>query len=136
MTASSRPATVATASRGFTGVRPHGSGMAHRFVRARPDRDRLAGLRERLDDGEIAGMEPFGRAMTAALDRARFDPETGEAVWVEEDYCSPPLAMERAEVLCDYFAEITVVEADVEEAAGWARIEDLPGLWDRVLEEA
>lgn len=39
--------------------------------------------------------------MTRALERARFDLDTGEAVWVEEDYRSPPLAMERAEVLDD-----------------------------------
>jgi hypothetical protein len=110
--------------------------MAYRFVRARPVRDRLPELRQRLDDGEIAGMEPFGEAMTTALDRARLDPETGEAVWVEEDYCSPPLTMERAEVLEDYFADITVVDPDVDEADGWARIETLPGLWDRVLEDA
>lgn len=107
--------------------------MAKRFVRARPKRERLPDLRDRLDSGEIEAMEPFGRAMTKALENARFDPEGGEAVWVEEDYCSPPLAMERAEVLDDYFTEITVVEEDVDEAAGWRRIDDLPGLWDRVL---
>jgi len=110
--------------------------MAHRFVRARPHADRLPELRERLDSGEIEEMEPFGRAMTTALDHARFDSDSGEAVWVEEDYCSPPLAMERAEVLDDYFAEITVVEEDVDEAAGWDRIDGLPGLWERVLADS
>ena len=110
--------------------------VPYRFVRARPHRDRLADLRERLDSGEIAGMDPFGEAMTTALDRARFDPETGEAIRVEEDYCSPPLAMERVEVLEDYFEDIAIVEEDVDEIVGWARIEDLPGLWDRVLEDA
>jgi len=109
--------------------------MAHRFVRARPRRERLPDLRERLDSGEIGEMEPFGTAMTRALGRARFDPDSGEAVWVEEDYCSPPLAMERAEVLDDYFTEITIVEEDVNEAAGWERIKSLPGLWERVLDE-
>jgi hypothetical protein len=44
--------------------------------------------------------------------------------------------MERAEVLEDYFADITIVEEDVDETLGWARIEDLPGLWDRLLEAA
>jgi hypothetical protein len=77
--------------------------MAKRFVRARPVQERLPELRERPDSGEIERFEPFGSAMTRALNGARFDPETGEAVWVEEDYCSPPLAMERAEVLDDYF---------------------------------
>ena len=110
--------------------------MGNRFVRARPKDGRLTELRERLDSGEIEAMEPFGRAMTHALERARFDPETDEAVWIEEDYCSPPLAMERAEVLDEYFEDITIVEEDVDEAAGWQRIDDLPGLWERLLDEA
>lgn len=109
--------------------------MAYRFVRARPERDRMPELRDRLDSGDIKQLEPFGEAMTKALKNARFDPETGEAVWVEEDYCTPPLAMERAEVLDDYFEPITVVDESVDEAAGWERIDDLPGLWDRVLDE-
>ena len=81
-------------------------------------------------------MEPFGRAMTKALENARFDPGSGEAVWIEEDYCSPPLAMERAEVLDDYFSDLTIVEKGVDEAAGWRRIGDLPGLWEQLLDEA
>lgn len=108
--------------------------MAKRFVRARPKRDRLTELRDRLESGEIEAMEPFGRAMTKALERARFDPVEGEAIWIEEDYCTPPLAMERAEVLDDYFEDITVVEEDVDEADGWERIDDEPGLWERVLD--
>ena len=110
--------------------------MAKRFVRARPNNQRLEELRERLDSGEIEAMEPFGRAMTRALEKARFDPETGEAVWIEEDYCSPPLAMERAEVLDDYFKQITIVEEDVNEAAGWQQIDDLPRLWEQAFGEA
>lgn len=70
--------------------------MAHRLVRATPNHGRLPELRARLDDGDIAGMEPFGRAVTTSLTGARFDFAAGEAVWIEEDYCSPPLAMERA----------------------------------------
>ena len=108
--------------------------MANRFVRARPKQDRLVELRERLDNGEIEAMEPFGPAMIRALGNARFDPESGEAVWIEEDYCSPPLAMERAEVLDDYFENIIIVKEDVNEAAGWERIDDLPGLWEQVLD--
>jgi hypothetical protein len=110
--------------------------MAHRFVRARPKSERLPELRERLDSGDIEELEPFGEAMTDALDRARFDPDSGEAVWIEEDYCTPPLAMERAEVLDDYFEAITIVEDNVDEAAGWERIDDLPGLWERALAES
>ena len=109
--------------------------MAYRFVRAQAIEERLSELRDRLDSGEIGEMDPFGEAMTTALDAARFDPETDEAVWVEEDYCSPPLAMERAAVLDDYFEELTVVEADVDERDGWARIQGLPSLWNRLPEE-
>jgi hypothetical protein len=109
--------------------------MAYRFVRATPKWGRLSELRARLDDGGIAEMDPFGRAMARSLTDAKFDPETGEAVWVEEDYCSPPLAMERA-VLAEYFDSVTVVEEHVDEAAGWARIDDLPSLWDRVPSDA
>lgn len=91
---------------------------------------------ERLNEGDIVQMEPFGRAMTKALQSARYDPESGHAVWIEEDYCTPPLAMERAEVLDEYFEDITIVEEDVDETDGWEHIEDLPGLWDRVIDTA
>lgn len=110
--------------------------MAYRFVRARPYSERLVELRERLESGDIERMDPFGRAMTTALKNARFDPDTGEAVWVEEDYCTPPLAMEREAILDDYFADLTVVDDNVDEAAGWQRIEDLPLLWTQVPTDA
>ncbi|WP_049924284.1 hypothetical protein [Halopiger djelfimassiliensis] len=110
--------------------------MAYRFVRAKPKLDHLPELRDRLESGDIERMEPFGRAMTKSLTDARFDPKTGEAVWVEEDYCSPPLAMEREEVLDDYFETVTVVEENVDEAAGWKRIEDYPSLWEQMTSEA
>lgn len=43
--------------------------------------------------------------------------------------------MEHVEVLNKYFTDLTVVEEDVDEAAGWQRIDDLPGLWEQTLEE-
>jgi hypothetical protein len=107
--------------------------MAYRFVRARPLRQRLSELRDRLEDGEIKQMEPFGQALAKALQGARVDPETGEAIW---NYSSPPLAMERVEALDEYFAEITVVDKNVRESDGWERIEDYPGLWNRALDTA
>lgn len=109
--------------------------MPYRLVRAIPKREHMPELRDRLDSGNIGQFEPFGAAMTKALENARFDPESGEAVWIEEDYCTPPLAMERREVLDEYFEDLTIVEANVDEAAGWERIDSLPGLWDRVLGE-
>lgn len=107
--------------------------MATRFVRVRPIHEQMVGLRDRLDSGEVAEYEPFEAALTRALDRARFDPETGEAVWIEGDYCSPPPAMERAEGLEDYSENSTVVVGDIDETVGWRQVEDLPELWDRTL---
>jgi hypothetical protein len=57
------------------------------------------------------------------LNGARWE-SPGVAVWEEEDYCSPPLAMERAAVLDRYFDEITVERVTQDE--GWRRIEALP----------
>lgn len=109
--------------------------MAYRHVRARPAPGSLSELRDRLDSGEIEAFEPFGRAMKRGLEKARFDPESGEAVWIEKDYCTPPLAMERAKVLDEYFEEITIVDESVDEEAGWERIGELPGLWKSVLNQ-
>ena len=73
--------------------------------------------------------------MTKSLNDARFDPGSGEALWVEEDYCTPPLAMER-EVLDQYFTDLIVVEEDVVESEGWERIDDYPSLWNEIAGEA
>ncbi len=102
--------------------------MAYYLVRARPRRDRLAELSGRLSRGEFLALEPFGRALTAALKGARLDPESGEAVWEEEDYCSPPLAMEREAVLDRYFEDLRV--EPVRRGEGWAQVAHLPRLWD------
>ena len=48
-------------------------------------------------------------------------------IWEEEDYCSPPLAEERAAVLDAYFEGITV-EA-VAKGEGWRRVAALPLLF-------
>lgn len=98
--------------------------------------DRLPELRQRLDDGEILSMRPFGHSLTVALTDARYDPETGEATFEVEDYCSPPLAAEREAVLDDYFESVDVVEFDGPAGHGWARIEDLPRLWAALDMEA
>ncbi|MEF8906602.1 MAG: hypothetical protein V5A13_01955 [Haloarculaceae archaeon] len=72
--------------------------------------------------------------MTKSLNDPRFDPESGAALWVEEDYCTPPLAMER-EVLDQYFSDL-VVEEDVVESEGWDRIENYSSLWDQIAGRA
>lgn len=101
--------------------------MTHYLVRARPDHEALPDLREQLVEGEVEALDPFGRELDQALRRARLDPRTGEAVWEEEDHCTPPLAMERDAVLDAYFDGIEVEEVDPGE--GWEAIEALPSLW-------
>ena len=102
--------------------------MAFYLVRADPKIDRLGELRDRLDHDEFIGMSSFGIALTKSLENARYDPDTGEAIWEEEDYCVPPLKMEREAVLDDHFEDITVETVDRGE--GWTRINDLPSLWE------
>lgn len=50
------------------------------------------------------------------------------ALWIEEDYCSPPLVMERECVLDRYFDDL-IVEIVESEKAGWAKIKDKPSIW-------
>lgn len=100
--------------------------MSHYLVKARFHEDLLAELRDRLDSGEIEQMRPFGRALQYSLENARLDPQ-GWAVWEEEDYCSPPLAQERAAVLDTYFTDLRVER--MQKGAGWAQIESLPDFW-------
>ena len=101
--------------------------MAYYLVKAKYDDAKLGELRARLDSGEILRMRPFGTALHTGLDQARAD-EPGWAVWEEEDYCSPPLAMERAAVLDDYFTDLHVER--VAQGAGWRRIHELPRFWE------
>jgi hypothetical protein len=99
--------------------------MAHYLVRARPKRGKLDELEARLQEDAFVDLQPFGRALTRGLRGARL--EGDGAVWEEEDYCSPPLAEERAAVLDGYFAGIAV--EPVTKGEGWRRIESLPPLF-------
>lgn len=103
--------------------------MAFYLVRARLRAERAAELRDRLRQGAFRALRPFGPALTAALENARWDPAAGEAVWEEEDYCTPPLAMEREAVLDRYFEDLRV--EPVAAGEGWRRIAGLPSLWDQ-----
>jgi hypothetical protein len=77
--------------------------MALYMVKARPRKELLENLQKDLSSGKI------GRALQYSLENARIDNENPDyAVWVEEDYCSPPLAMERESVLDQYFNDIAV----------------------------
>ena len=98
------------------------------LVRAKAKND-LSGLRKELESGTILKLRPFGKTLHYGLQNARFDTNNSYAMWVEEDYCSPPLAMERESVLDRYFDDITVERVDIEDD-GWKKIEDNPLLWN------
>ena len=100
--------------------------MAYYSVKAKPHTKLLSELRQRLNSGEIRKMRPFGTALHGGLDNARVLPD-GMTIWEEEDYCSPPLAMERAAVLDTYFTDLSVETVKRDE--GWKRIEPLPRFW-------
>ena len=99
--------------------------MAHYLVCAKPKPERLAELHHQLQENAFINLRPFGKALTHSLTEARTQPD-GTAVWEEEDYCSPPLAQERAAVLDTYFDEIKVEQVNAGE--GWKRIKTLPKL--------
>ena len=102
--------------------------MAIYLVRARPKKEHLASLQKELDSGRIAKLRPFGEALHAGLENARIDAGNPDyALWVEEDYCSPPLAMERESVLDRYFDDITVKPVETEQK-GWNSISGKPRL--------
>lgn len=101
--------------------------MAYYLVRARPVNARLDELLAEIESGRIAPLRPFGTALDYSLRHARRDPQ-GWALWEEEDYCRPPLAMERAAVLDRFFTDLSVEL--VSQGAGWRRIEQLDALWN------
>ncbi len=83
------------------------------IVRAKPKND-LSKLRKELDVGKISKLRPFKETLHHGLKNSRFDSITGYVMWVE-DYCSPPLAMERESALDRYFDDITVERVSSEE---------------------
>jgi len=99
--------------------------MADYLVKARPKKA-LKNLKVWLDSGDIARMRPFGEALDYSLKNARVDTD-GWAIWEENDYCSPPLAMEREAVLDTYFTDLSTEK--VTRGKGWKRIDHLPRLW-------
>jgi hypothetical protein len=103
--------------------------MALYIVRAKPKND-LSDLRKELDSGEISRLKPFGKTLQYGLDNAKIDPRDGYAKWIEEDYCTPPLAMERESVLDRYFEDITV-QLIYSEKEGQDRIGNITGLWTK-----
>jgi hypothetical protein len=102
--------------------------MAFYLVTALPKPGSMEELGERLGRDEFIALRPFGRALTHSLKHARLRRD-GVAVWEEEDYCTPPLAEERAAVLDDYFHDLKV--ESVSQGAGWQKIEELPRLFPK-----
>jgi hypothetical protein len=102
-----------------------GGTMAYYLVRATPRAELLEELAAKLAEDAFVAMRPFGQALTQGLQGAR-RLEDGRAICEEEDYCTPPLAMERAAVLDRYFTGIEVEHVRSQE--GWAQIERLPRL--------
>ncbi|PZA08117.1 MULTISPECIES: hypothetical protein [unclassified Meiothermus] len=112
--------------------------MTYYLMRAKA-KGNLAELKRRLDGGEIQvmRMRPFRAALDDSLQGARLEPD-GTWVWERQDYCVPPLAMERAAVLDTYFEEIValsrgasrVVET-VQKGQGRKRLEGLPSAWGK-----
>ena len=106
--------------------------MTFYLVRAKPKKELLENLHKELNSGKISRMRPFGHALQYSLENARIDTENLDyASWIEEDYCSPPLAMERESVLDQYFDNIAVkrVELEEEEEEAWNAINNKPRLW-------
>jgi len=99
--------------------------MANYLVRARPKPECSRELSQQLQRKALVGLRPFGKALTHSLENARSESD-GTAIWEEEDYCSPPLAEERAAVLDLYFDEVTVEPVNAGE--GWKQIQALPKL--------
>lgn len=99
--------------------------MAYYLVKAKPSTD-LQLLKGELERGEIKVMRPFGTALDYSLKNAR-RAEGEWLTWEEEDYCTPPLAQERAAVLDRYFVELSVIK--VTKGEGWKQIDSLPKLW-------
>ena len=98
------------------------------LVRAKPKNNlselRRVRIRQHLNTATIWTNTSYG------LQNARFDTNNNYAMWVKEDYCSPPLAMERESVLDRYFDDITVDEIGSKDE-GWNKIQDKPLLWIR-----
>jgi hypothetical protein len=87
--------------------------MALYMVKARPRKELLENLQNDLNSGKTSKMRPFGHALQYSLENPRIDTENPDyAMWIEEDYCSPPLAMERESVLDQYFNIIEVLRVE------------------------
>lgn len=102
--------------------------MTYYEVRAKP-KENIYELRYDMDHGMIHTLIPFGKSLQYGLENAKLENDDN-AVWIEEDHCSPPLAMEREAVLDRYFSDIKIQAIESEEE-GWNRIKDKKSLWNK-----
>jgi hypothetical protein len=100
--------------------------MVHYLVIGKPRIDLLKELWLKLLSGEIRSLKPFGDALHYSLMLARFTKDK-KVAWEEEDFCNPPLAQERSQVLDLYFENLEIIS--VREGDGWKRIEAEYPLW-------
>lgn len=103
--------------------------MAYYLIKAHLKPELADELYRKLQQGEFESLRPFGNELAGALKNARLHPKTDQAIWEEEDYCSPPLAQERKAVLDRFFTDLKIEEVEKDE--GWEKINDLPSLWDQ-----
>lgn len=101
--------------------------MAYYLVRANITKRNVPALGAMLDNDRFVDMQPFGQALTKGLLGMRWLPD-GRVAWEEEDYCTPPLRMEREAVLDGFFTKLEVEK--VAEGEGWAQLKDLPRVFD------
>jgi hypothetical protein len=90
--------------------------MVFYLVKAKPRKVRMKNLRQELDSGNIAKLKPFGEELHHGLDSARTD--DSYAYWVEEDYCSPPLAMEWQACLTSILMKLRLIRSIQKSRAG------------------
>ena len=102
--------------------------MTYYEVRAKP-KENIHELRYDMDHGMIHTLIPFGKSLQYSLENAKLDNDEN-AIWIEEDHCSPPLAMEREAVLDRYFSDIEIHTIESEQE-GWDRLKDKKSLWDK-----
>jgi hypothetical protein len=107
--------------------------MAHYLVTAKPKSDLMEELLGNLRKNAYVSMRPFGKALTYSLRNARLR-EDGYATWEEEDYCSPPLAEEKAAALDEFFEPLSV--ASVRAGAGWQEINQLRPLFPELTDKS
>ena len=101
--------------------------MAYYIVRAELNDSDVTTLESQLRENAYVALQPFGRSLTKGLRGMRRLPD-GRVAWEEEDYCTPPLRMEREAVLDEFFTELEVEQ--VAEGEGWAQLKELPRVFD------